>query len=356
MRLPQKGKDIDYEQTCRMVDLFLESGYNYFDTAHRYHEGLSEIALKKCLTSRYPREKYLLTDKLTHGIFEPSPEGVRKFFAAQLEACGVDYFDFYLMHAQTAKYYEDFKLARAYETVFELKSEGLIRHVGISFHDRAEVLDRILTEYPQIELVQIQFNYMDYDDPAIQGRLCYEVCQKHGKPVVVMEPVKGGSLANLPAEASQLLSSLGTGASNASYAIRYVAGFPQVIVTLSGMSTISQMQDNIRCMSDFQPLSEQEKEAIAKVRSIILGKDLIPCTACRYCTEGCPMSISIPDLFSDLNAKQLYSDWNSEWYYEIHTQTHGKASDCIACGRCEAVCPQGLPIIELLQKVSKSFD
>ena len=356
MRLPMKGGAVDMEETTRMVDCFLEHGFNYFDTAHGYLGGKSETALRACLTSRYPRDKYLLVDKLTHGMFEQSPEGVRKFFAMQLEACGVDYFDFYLMHAQNSQYFADFKRCRAYETAFELKQEGKIRHVGISFHDKAEVLEQILTEYPAIELVQIQFNYVDYEDAGIQSRRCYEVCERHGKPVVVMEPVKGGSLARLPKAAQAVLDGIGSNHSTAGYAIRYAASFPQIMMTLSGMSNLAQMEDNLSYMTDFKPLSQEEFAAIDKVRDIFRKQKLIACTACRYCTAGCPMGISIPDLFADMNAKQAYHDWNSDWYYMVHTQQGGKASDCIACGQCEGVCPQHLPIIETLQQVAKTFE
>ena len=356
MRLPMKKGEVDLEETTRMVDYFIEKGFNYFDTAHGYLGGKSEKALKACLTSRYPRESFLLTNKLTRGMFEKSPEGVRKFFAMQLEACGVDYFDFYLMHAQNSGYFEEFKAAKAYETAFELKAEGRIRHVGLSFHDEADVLDRILTEYPGIELVQIQFNYLDYDDKAIQSRLCYEVCEKHGKPIVVMEPVKGGTLAHLPEDAAKVLDGLGSGASQASYAIRYVASFPQIMMTLSGMSNLEQMQDNLGFMGDFKPFSEEEMAAVGKVRDIILGKRLIACTGCRYCTDGCPMDIPIPDLFADLNAKSIHKDWNSDWYFMVHTQDHGKPSDCIECGQCEGVCPQHLPIIQTLTETARIFE
>ena len=197
MRLPMNGEEVDIEQTKRMVDTFLDRGFNYFDTAHGYIQGKSETALKTALTSRYPREKYILTDKLTDCFFKTQAD-IRPFFESQLEACGVDYFDFYLMHAQNETSFAHFKACRAYETAFQLKAEGKVRHVGISFHDRAEVLEQILTEYPQVEAVQIQFNYMDYEDLAIQSRRCYEVCRKFGKPVIVMEPVKGGNLVNLP--------------------------------------------------------------------------------------------------------------------------------------------------------------
>ena len=355
MRLPEKDGEIDIEQMSAMVDYFLEHGFNYFDTAHGYHSGKSEKALRTCLTSRYPRESYLITNKLTHGMFEMSPEVIRKFFAQQLEDCGVDYFDFYLLHSQTNKFFEDFKACRAYETAFELKEEGKIRHVGVSFHDTPEVLDRILTEYPQLEFVQIQFNYLDYDDPGIQSRGCHDVCERHGKPVVVMEPVKGGQLARLPEDAAQPLNDLGGDASYASYAMRFAASFPLNYLVLSGMSNLEQMADNLSYMTDFVPLSEDEMAAVAKVREILHGKNMIACTACRYCTDGCPMDIPIPDIFSDLNAKSVHDDWNSNWYFTVHTLEHGKPSDCIECGQCEGVCPQHLPIIDLLKKAAETF-
>lgn len=263
--------------------------------------------------------------------------------------------DFYLMHAQNAENYKFFKSCHAYENAFALKKEGKIRHVGISFHDTAEVLDRILTEYPEVEVVQIQFNYLDYDDPAIQSRLCYEVCRKHNKPVLVMEPVKGGSLVNLPEKAQAVLDDL-HGGSPASYALRFAAGFPGMMMVLSGMSNMEQMQDNISFMKDFKPLNEEEMEAVKKVQQIFREKDLIPCTACGYCTEGCPKHIAIPDLFAVMNAGTLHHDWNADDYNEIHTSEGRKASDCIKCGKCEKACPQHLPIRELLVSVAKEFE
>ena len=245
-----------------MVDTFLEAGFNYFDTAHGYIQGKSETALRECLTSRYPRDRYILTDKLTANFFKTEAD-IRPFFESQLEACGVDYFDFYLMHAQGAGNYPHFKECRAYETAFALKAEGKSRHVGISFHDSAAFLEQILTDYPEIEVVQIQFNYADYDDPAVQSRLCYEVCRKFNKPVIVMEPVKGGNLVNLPDEAKAVLEAL-HGGSAASYAIRFAAGFPGMMMVLSGMSDMAQMEDNIAYMRDFKPLDEVELAAIKK--------------------------------------------------------------------------------------------
>lgn len=355
MRLPMQGEEVDLEQTRKMVDTFLDAGFNYFDTAHGYLQGKSEECIKSCLSSRYPREAYVLTDKLTMAYFKKQ-EDIRPFFESQLEICGVDYFDFYLMHSQNAEIFKYFKERRAYETVLELKKEGKIRHFGISFHDRAEVLEQILTEYPQIEVVQIQLNYADFDDPAVQSRKCYEVCRKHGKPVIVMEPVKGGSLVNLPEDAQKVLDGL-HGGSNASYAIRFAASFPGIRMVLSGMGSTEMMADNCGFMKDFQPLNEEERMAIARVCAIFRGQGLIPCTGCRYCTEVCPQGIPIPDLFACMNTKKQFHDWDSDYYYhDVRTKNAAKASDCLKCGQCEDICPQHLNIRDLLEDVAKVFE
>lgn len=355
MRLPMKGDEVDYAEFNKMIDTFIENGFNYFDTAHGYLQGKSETALRDCLVKRYPRDKYVLTNKLTNFFFKTEAD-VRPFFESQLKICGVEYFDFYLMHAQSKDKFEYFKKCRAYEQAMEFKAEGKIKHLGISFHDTAEVLEQILTEYPQIEVVQIQFNYVDYDDPAVQSRKCYEVCRKFNKPVIVMEPVKGGNLVNLPEHAKKYFDALGS-ASAASYAIRFAAGFDGIFMTLSGMSNMAQMTDNISYMKDFKPLNLQEMQAVVNVCSAFKTMNLIPCTACRYCTDGCPKKISIPDLFACLNTKNIYHDWNADYYYNsVHTAAGGKASDCIKCGKCEKACPQHLKIRDLLQDVAKEFE
>ena len=355
MRLPMDGDKIDIEQFKKMVDVFMANGFNYFDTAHIYHDGESEKAIREAVSSRYPRESFILTDKLTTNCFNKQ-EDIRPLFKQQLKDSGVDYFDFYLMHSQDAAIYEKFRRCNAYETALEMQKEGKFRHFGISFHDKAEVLEQILKDYPQIEAVQIQFNYLDYGDPAVDSKRVYEVCEKYGKAVIVMEPVKGGNLVNLPEKAQGILDSLNRGMSNASYAIRFAASFPNMFMVLSGMSDLAQINDNMSYMKDFKPLDEKEMQAVNDVRKAFSEINLIPCTACHYCTSGCPMNISIPELFSCYNHKVNFHDWNQDYYYAQITRDGGKPSECIECGQCEGICPQHLEIIRLLKDVSGEFE
>ncbi len=356
MRLPMKGGEVNYDEFTRMIDAFLAAGFNYFDTAHCYLDGKSETAIGDCLSARIDRSRFLLTNKLTEPYFDRQ-EDIRPFVLQQLAWCKVDYFDFYLMHAQNRNNYKKFQRCHAYETALALKQEGLIRHLGISFHDSPEVLDNILTDHPEIEIVQIQFNYVDYEDARVQSRAVYEVCERHHKPVLVMEPVKGGSLVNLPPKATELLQSL-HGGSNASYAVRYAASFPQMAMVLSGMSNLEQMEDNISSMRDFQPLNPQEMTAVQQVVAVLKQVEQIPCTACHYCVEEshCPKNIPIPELFAVKNQYELYhSPYASQSYADL-THGHGLASDCIRCGKCEQVCPQHLPIRNLLRQVADVFE
>ena len=362
MRLPMlPDGEVDKEQFCTMIDRFLEAGFNYFDTAHGYLGGKSETALKECLVDRYPRESFLLTDKLTGPYFNCEAD-IRPFFESQLKICGVEYFDFYLMHAQNATVYEKFKACRAYETVIELIKEGKVKHLGLSIHDKAEVLEQILTDYPEVEVVQIQFNYLDYNDPGVDSRRLYEVCEKFGKPVIMMEPVKGGHLVNLLPEAQKVFDELqkdkAVKQSNASYALRFTGSFPNARIVLSGMSDTAQVEDNIVTMGDFKPLSFEEMAAIHRVCGVFGAVSMIPCTACRYCVldNDCPKKISIPELFSCYNMKTTFRSLNQEENYSLLTGGGRKASDCIKCGKCEKICPQHLKIREFLDKVAGEFE
>ena len=355
MRLPMNGNEVDLKEFSLMVDDFLNQGFNYFDTAHGYLDGKSELALKECLTSRYPRESYILTNKLSGWHFEKEEE-ILPLFNEQLKACGVDYFDFYLMHAQNKNNFIKYKECRAYEIAFELKKQGKVKHVGLSFHDTADVLDNILTEYPQIEVVQIQFNYLDFNDPSIQSKKCYDVCVKHNKPVIIMEPVKGGKLVNFPNEIKELFVRA-NGGSPASYAIRFAASFEQVFMVLSGMSNCEQMQDNLSYMREFKPLESADYALIDKVVKKISELKTIQCTSCRYCTENCPQGILIPDMFTCYNNKKAFNDWNADRYYhETLCKKGAKASECIKCGICESVCPQKLKVRDLLVEVTNLFE
>ena len=350
MRLKMNGDEVDYEEFSLMIDEYLASGFNYFDTAHGYIDGKSETAIRDCLVARYPREDYVLTDKLSEWYIEKA-EDVLPYFENQLKCCGVEYFDLYLVHAMGRGNYDKYKSCRAFETLRELRDEGKIRHIGISFHDTADVLDKILTEQPDIEVVQLQINYLDEDDPGIQSLACYKTAEKHGKKVMVMEPVKGGTLVKLPKEAADILDGLGI-SSYASLALRYAKDFKNVFMVLSGMGSVDMIRDNVKTMKEPKPLTEKEREATVKIREIIRKSNRISCTGCAYCTEVCPKEIKIPDTFTAYNRFVSAEITRGEAREQL-PKDGGRAADCIECGACEGVCPQGLKIRDHLKVIAK---
>ncbi len=349
MRLKMVEDKVDTEEFSRMIDAFLAAGFNYFDTAHGYIDGKSELALRECLTSRYRREAYILADKLSDWYFEKE-EDIVPLFESQLKACGVEYFDFYLFHCLTRTSYPKHKKCNSFEIIKKLKEQGKIKHIAMSFHDTADVLDQILSEQPCIEAVQLQINYLDYDDPTVQSKACYDVAVKHGKKVIVMEPVKGGALVNLPDEAAAVLDDL-NGGSYASYALRYAASFPEVFLVLSGMGNMDMMTDNLKTFSDFVPLNDKELEATDRVRQIIRASRQIPCTKCNYCAEVCPQNVPISELFAVYNAF-LTAKITAEQAKETFPKDVC-AGDCIRCGKCEEICPQNIGIRGHLEDISK---
>lgn len=364
MRLPlldtADPTKIDYGTLNGMVDAFLKDGFTYFDTAAPYHNTYSEIAFRECVAKRYPREAYTITDKLSLHMVSAADK-LEEFFAGQLERCGVDYFDIYLLHAVSSDRLGEAERIGVFRFMSEKKAQGKVRHIGFSFHDTPEVLDELLTAHPEMDYVQLQLNYIDWEDKYIQARACYEVCVKHGKPVIVMEPVKGGLLASIAPEAEALLQAAAPQASTASWAIRFAASLENVVMVLSGMSTPEQMADNLSSMRDFQPLTGAESETLDKVAQIIKSKESIACTACRYCVAGCPQNIAIPNCFRLMNQLSKFGDAHighakENYSHIVGEMGKGKASACIQCGQCESQCPQHLPIIELLQKVAGTLE
>jgi hypothetical protein len=352
------GETVDVETTSQMVDEFLARGFTYFDTAWMYCNFKSEEATKEALVKRHPRDSYTLADKL-HAGFINTKEDRDKVFNEQLRKTGVDYFDYYLLHDVGEDHYRVYNELDCFNWIMDKKEKGLVKKIGFSFHDNAELLDRVLTEHPEMEFVQLQINYLDWDSVGVQSRKCYEVATKHGVPVIVMEPVKGGTLAKVPSTVEDLFKNYAPDMSVPSWAIRFAASLDNVFMVLSGMSDMAQLKDNTDYMAQLKPLTEEEKEVINKAVEILNSNIAVPCTGCAYCVDGCPMKINIPKCFSLLNA-DLQEIKEKGWtpqgeYYDRMTQTSGKASDCIACGQCEGMCPQHLPIIEDLKMVVKHF-
>lgn len=363
MRLPQLDQNdwtsVDIEATKQMVDYFIEQGFTYFDTAWMYCGFNSEPAVKEALVSRYPRDKFTLATKL-HGGFFNSEEEMEGIFQQQLQKTGVDFFDYYLLHDIGEDHYKKYTKFNCFDWLVKKKESGLVKHIGFSYHDSADLLDRVLTEHPEMEFVQLQLNYLDWESEAIQSRKCYEVCVKHNKPVVVMEPVKGGTLANVPDSVTKLFKDYDPEMSVPSWAIRFAASQPNVKMVLSGMGNMDMVKDNTSFMKNFKPLTAEEIGVINQAVEIINSSIAIPCTGCAYCVDGCPKKIAIPKYFSLYNAeKQEYEGKGytpQGAYYNRLTENFGKASECIGCGKCEKVCPQHLPIRENLKLVASQFE
>lgn len=357
MRLPRLDNGCyDMPQLCRMVDRFLAEGMTYFDTAYVYDDGNSERAAWAALVSRHPREAFTLATKVNVRVAKSAREAQSQFYGS-LERTGAGYFDYYLLHALQENRLSTYEEYGLWEFAAEQKEKGLIKNLGFSFHDSPQVLDKILTAHPEADFVQLQINYVDWDDPRVAARANYEVARKHGKPVVIMEPVKGGALAVPPVPVQKVFDAAGAECSYASWAIRFAASLPGVLTVLSGMSTLEQMEDNLSYMKEFTPLSGGEREVIARAQEAFRGIDSIPCTACRYCEAGCPKHIPIPDIFEDMNLKLIWGkEEKARKEYAADTRDKGKASDCIACGQCEGACPQHLPIIGYLKDCAQALE
>ncbi len=357
MRLPEKDGVIDHEQVCSMVDSYMKAGMNYFDTAYVYHGGKSEVAAREALVKRYPRDSFMIATKLPAWEIKRE-EDIERIFNEQLERAGVDYFDFYLLHSiEDGSNYDTYVKYDCFDWCMKRKAEGKIKHFGFSFHGSPELLEEVVDKHPEIEFVQIQLNYLDRSNPVVRSQQLYEILHKRNIPIIIMEPVRGGMLANMAPEIEAKFKKRQPEKSVASWALRFVGSLPGVMTILSGMSNEEQMHDNIQTFANFEPLADDEFAIIDEVTQELLSMPQIGCTACKYCCDGCPMKISIPDVFRTVNTLRRYpDDWRSKNFYSGLIQRSGKASDCIGCGQCESVCPQHLPIIKLMKEAAGILD
>ncbi len=359
MRLPKNDDELDMPAICAMFDAFLEAGFNYFDTAHVYLGGQSEVALRECLVKRHPRNSFFLADKLSNQNFEVE-EDIDPLLDFELETLGVDHMDMLLLHAQNATNYEKYTATHAYEHAFAFKAAGKTRYVGMSFHDSPDVLERILNDHPDLDAVQLQVNWADWESASVQSRACVELCAQRNIPVIVMEPLKGGNLVSVPEPVQQIIDDMDNpeGLSNAGLALRFAATHPSVAMVLSGMRTIEDVRDNVRAIRTPTPLSKAQAESLQQAAEKITSMGMIACTACHYCTDGCPEGIRIPEMLDCLNTKRVFGGWNPSWYYNnsLVSEGHAKASECLHCGICEEACPQFLPIRDLLEEVASELE
>lgn len=354
---PDDPKSIDIEQFKKMADIFMDRGFCYFDTAYPYHEEESENAVRKAVIERFPRDKVVLADKMPI-LQVNSSDDYRKFFDTQLRRCGVEHFDYYLLHNMGRDRYGKTERLGGFQFIEEMKKKGYVKNIGFSYHDDADTLDAILTDHPEVDVVQLQINYLDWDGAVAQSGLCYDVAVRHNKKVIVMEPVKGGTLASLPENAMKAFADFyGSAAlpSPASLAVRYAASLEHVKVVLSGMSSLAQLEDNTGYMQEFKPLSADERELVAKLTAILKSTIRVPCTGCRYCLEVCPQNINIPDYFGLLNLHAVTGK-KTNMYYQRFSMNHSKASECLKCGLCEGNCPQHINIRDILDEFAELYE
>lgn len=359
MRLPlldkNNPKSIDMPQFEQMVDAFMEAGNTYFDTAFVYHEGESEVALGKALVARYPRESFTIATKCLAWAL-PNKEAAQECLDVSLRRLGTDYVDYYLLHNVGGKRTAKFDEYGMWDFAQEQKAIGKIRHVGFSIHDDAECLDRLLTAHSEMDFVQLQVNYLDWDDPKFDAKRLMEVAAAHGKPVIIMEPARGGVLCKLPEDIAGILEEAKPGSTPAEWAYRFCWNLPNVIAVLSGMSTIDQARENLASYRDNKPFDDSERAALEKVMGELRSMASVPCTACGYCIEGCPSHVKIPDIMALLNLEEMTRDRDFVKGLYSWQAAEGRASECIKCGACEDMCPQGIGIIEQLERAAEQYE